>query len=240
MQSTNLTEPERIVWQVTGQVPRLLIIISGPSGVGKNTIIKNVLANHRLCMERVRTYTTRPARPDELPGDQYHFVSEEEFRQLARAGRLMEADEGMMGRDVYGLGKVYSLPANVFEGIPSDKHLVLAEVDIYGMRLLKERFPQSISIFVTAPPLALLERIRERDDAHNMTAEEIQQRMQTARRQMRAAREFDYVVFNSEDHVDTAIEAVSRIIAAERLRVRQGFDLEAVLPKEAFAVPPLH
>lgn len=228
-----LTDVEQVIKQLTGHPPRILFVLAGPSGVGKNTIIRKLLANHAGQMERVRTYTTRTPREDEVEGEQYHFVSPERFRELALAGRLMEVDEKTIGHDVYGLGHVYSMPSDLFEEIPPDKHLVIAEVDIYGMRRIKQRYPDSITIFVTAPPLDLLQRIRERRDSE-MDAEALSKRMKTAQEQIQAAREFDYVVFNHEHRLDDTIRAIEAIILAERERVRPGFDLEAIVPREAF------
>ncbi|MBN1310142.1 MAG: hypothetical protein JXB30_01905 [Anaerolineae bacterium] len=231
----NLTDAERIVLQTQGSLPRLLFVLAGPSGVGKNTIIKRLLTNNPRYLDRVRTYTTRQRRRNEVPDEQYHFVSPDEFRALALDGKLMEADAGTVGHDVYGLGDLYSMPADIFEGIPSEKHIVVAEVDIYGMRLLKERCPDCVAIFVTAPPLSLIERIHERPDDH-MDAEALSHRMQTAREQIRAAREFDYIVFNQEDRLADTIAAIERILIAERSRVRSGVDLEATLPPDAFDI----
>lgn len=231
----NLTDVERILLQTQDSLPRRLFVLAGPSGVGKNTIIKRILTNHSGHADRVRTYTTRPPRPHEVPGVQYHFVSLEEFRALALAGRLMEADANTVGHDVYGLGDLYSMPSDIYEGIPPAKHLVIAEVDIYGMRLLKQHYPDCVTIFITAPPLSLLQRIRERPDDH-MDAEVLSHRMQTAQEQIRAAKEFDYIVFNQEDQLDTTVTAIETIMAAERRRVLPGVDLEATLPPDAFAL----
>ena len=231
----NLTDAERILVQTQGSLPRLLFVLAGPSGVGKNTIIKRLLTNNPRYLDRVRTYTTRQRRPAEVPDEQYHFVSPDEFRSLALAGRLMEADADTVGHDVYGLGHLYSMPADIFEGLPPEKHLVVAEVDIYGMRLLKEHYPECVAIFITAPPLRLIERIRERPDDH-MNAKALSHRMQTAREQIRAAREFDYIVFNQEDRLADTIAAIERIFIVERSRVRPGVDLEATLPPDAFDI----
>jgi guanylate kinase len=229
----NLTDAERILLQTGGGLPRLLFVLAGPSGVGKNTIIKRLLTNHFHVMDRVRTYTTRRRRPAEIPDAQYHFVSAEEFHALAQAGKLMEVNADSIGHDVYGLGDRYSMPSDLFEGIPPEKHLVIAEVDIHGMRLLKTRYPDCVTIFITAPPLDLIERIRERPDDH-MDAEALSHRMQTAREQIRAAKEFDYIVVNPEDRLEQTLATIELILTAERSRVRSGVDLEATLPADAF------
>lgn len=229
----HLTDIEQFILQTQGTLPRLLFVVAGPSGVGKNTIIKELLTNHHHEMERLITYTTRPRRDDEVEGEQYHFVTTEQFRELALQGKLMEANEAAAGRDVYNLGYVYSMPADIYENVPREKHILLAEVDINGMRLLRQHYPGCVTIFVTAPPLALMERIRERRDEH-MDDDNLAHRMQTAREQITAASDFDYIVFNEEGRLCRAVQTIEAIIQAERMRKRPGIDLAAVIPEEAF------
>jgi guanylate kinase len=232
----NLTDVERVIRQTRGYLPRHLFVLAGPSGVGKNTIIKKLLTNHPGEMGRVVTYTTRERRENEVEGEQYHFVSYEKFRELALAGKLMEADAEIAGHDVYHSGHLYSMPTDIYEGIPPEKHLVIAEVDIHGMRRLRERYPDCVTIFVTAPPTILLERIFKRTDKH-MDASSLALRMETAREQIKAAKEFDYIVFNNTDGLQRTMTSIETIIHAERMRVRHGADLEAVIPEEAFTQP---
>jgi len=225
-----LTDVERLMVHTQGFIPRLLFVVAGPSGVGKNTIIKELLTNHPLQMSRLITYTTRPRRDDEVEGEQYRFVSPERFRALGSQGKLLEVDEHTVGHDVYKMGHVYSMPKDIYEGIPRTKHLVLAEVDIFGMRLLREHHPECVTIFVTAPPEVLLDRIRERRDDH-MDEANLAHRMQTAREQIAAAKEFDYVVFNEDGRLYHAVKTIEAIIQVERMRIREGFDLLSAAPE---------
>lgn len=233
-----LTDAERILLEIEGELPKLLFVLVGPSGVGKNTIIKKLLTNNPL-MDRIRTYTTRHARQDEIPGEQYHFVSIEEFRELAISGKLMEADASIQGRDVYGSGALYSMPKDFFGEILPGKHLVIAEVDINGMRLLKEQFPDSVTIFITAPLNTLRDRILQRPDAH-MDEENLAFRLNTALEQIRAAGQFDYLVFNGGDQLDETVHVIEAIILAERARVRHDIDLQKLMPPEAFGEQVQH
>lgn len=232
----DLTDVERVILQNTGRLDHVLFVLTGPAGVGKNNIIKRLLANHPR-MGRVRTYTTRERRPDEVEGEQYHYVSPERFRELALADKLMEANAEIAGHDVYKLGKLYSLPKDIFEEILPEQHLVIAEVDVVGAQRLRERFPDCITIFVTAPPADLLRRMEKRPDPA-MDDRSLVKRMRNAREQIREARKFDYVVFNHEGGLEAAYEAVEQIVYTERMRVRPGFDLEAVLPPDAFSMIP--
>jgi guanylate kinase len=213
-----LTDVERLMLHARGYIPRMLVIVAGPSGVGKNTIIKEVLTNHPNEMARLVTYTTRPRRDDEVEGEQYRFVTPEVFQDLARQGKLMEADAETAGHDVYKVGHVYSMPADIYDGVPANKHILLAEVDIHGMRRLRDHYPECVTIFVTAPSDALQERILERRDEH-MNDDNLAHRMQTALEQMQAASEFDFIVFNEEGHLYRTVSTIEAIIHVERLRI---------------------
>ena len=233
--SVEMTAVEQVLKQLTGTRERRLFVIAGPSGVGKNTIIKELLATHSE-MARVKTYTTRPQRDDEEEGDQYYFRTPAEFEALAKAGTLLEADaDNPRGHDVYETDHSYSMPRDLYEAIPPDSYIVLAEVDVDGAKLLREHVPDCVTIFITAPPLVLLQRIQKRDD-DQMTLKELRQRMKTARKHISAAKLFDYVVYNRKDRLRQTINAVETIVMAERMRVRPGFDLEAVIPESAFQI----
>ena len=229
-----LTDVEQVIRQVNKTLNKRLFVVAGPSGVGKNTIIKKLLANHPLEMSRVRTYTTRARREGE-GDDQYRFVDTEEFKRLACTGRLLEADaENPLGHDVYGLGKSYSMPSDIFEGMSEHQHIVVAEVDVIGAERLKARYPDCVTIFVMAPPTDLKHRIQERPD-ETMDSESLEKRMDTAEEQFRAANEFDYVIFNREGFLDETVRLVDSIIRVERMRVQKGFNLESILTPEAIA-----
>lgn len=230
--TSQLTPVERLIKNSEGTPPRLLFVIAGPSGVGKNTIIKTLLANHPIEMDRVRTYTTRAPREGEHEGQQYHFVSRDEFKAMGDRGQLLEPH----GEEVYGDGHVYSMPIDIYTEIAETAHLVIAEVDVAGTRLLKSRFPQSISIFISAPAEELLGRIEARDGAEAADAdlEKRRKRLETALEQIRAAHEFDYVVYNTHGQKDEAVQAVEAIITAERHRMRGDVSFEHEFPAESF------
>jgi len=226
--STNhLTDAERVAQQNRGELPPLLVVIAGPSGVGKNTIIRELLANHPDVMDRVRTYTTRTPRESEIEGEQYHFVSFDEFRRLAKAGALMEADEDIAGHPVYGTEDLYSMPTDIYAEVAPGKHIVIAEVDVIGADRLREHYPDCVTIFVTASVPELMRRIRWRDET--MDEAEFQQRMVIARQQIREAKKFDYLVFNRRDRMCDTLEQIETIIRAERMRIRNGLTLNETM-----------
>ncbi len=228
MPSTNhLTDAERVAQQNRGELPPLLVVIAGPSGVGKNTIIRDLLANPPYVMDRVRTYTTRTPRESEIEGEQYHFVSFDEFRRLAKAGALMEADEDIAGHPVYGTEDLYSMPTDIYAEVAPGKHIVIAEVDVIGADRLREHYPDCVTIFVTASVPELMRRIRWRDET--MDEAEFQQRMVIARQQIREAKKFDYLVFNRRDRMCDTLEQIETIIRAERMRIRNGLTLNETM-----------
>ncbi len=230
--TSQFTPVERLIKNSEGTPPRLLFVIAGPSGVGKNTIIKTLLANHPLEMDRVRTYTTRTPREGEHEGQQYHFISRDTFKTMGDRGHLLEPH----GEEVYGDGHVYSMPVDIFSEIRPGAHLVIAEVDVAGTRLLKSHFPESISIFISAPANELLGRIEARDGAEAGEAdlEKRRKRLDTALAQIRAAHEFDYMIYNTQGHQSDAVAVVEAIITAERHRVRDNVAFDHAFPAESF------
>ncbi len=232
MPQSTLSGVEKLTLMSQKVLPRRLFIISGPSGVGKNTIIRNLLSSYPVKLARVRTYTTREPREDEVNGEQYYFVSAEEFHELAHEGALMEVDGDAVGHDVYGLGKVYSIPSDPFTGIPEENHLVLAEVDTHGARLLKSHYPDAVLIFITAPIEQLEERIESRED-NTLTESELQQRIAKAYEHIQAMKDFDYVVINEDDRITESVQAVASIIDVERMRVRNNIDFESAFTGNA-------
>jgi guanylate kinase len=196
-----------------------LLVIVGPSGVGKATITHAILENPLI--HRAQTYTTRPPRPGEEAAGQYHFVSREVFEAKFASGEIMERTE------VYGTGHLYGMPADLLSAAPPEKLFVLAEVDVNGADFLRERFPGAcVTIFVTAPPDKLRQRIIARAEEEGRAPQDLEARLEKAREHMRRAADFDYLVINREGRLDDAIADVEAIIRAEVLRVPPGLDLE--------------
>ncbi len=213
------TGPEKLALRQWGKIPIRLLILVGPSGVGKGTITERLLAEVPF-LHRASTYTTRKPRPGEIEKGQYRFVSEEEFWEKVRSGEIMEHTE------VYGTGTLYGMPADLIENVPPGKHVVLAEVDPNGRRFLIERYPKRcFSVFITAPPDVLIERIRHRAGQEGSDEDELRARLTTARQQVKEAGTYDYIVFNEEGRLDETVEAIKAIILAERHRPFPGLDM---------------
>lgn len=187
----------------------LLIVISGPSGVGKDTVLAKMKQSRRL-LHYVVTATTRPQRPGEKNGLDYHFVSEEQFKRMIETGQLLE------WANVYG--NLYGVPKGQVQQALAQGLDVMVKVDVQGAATIKNILPQAVFIFLTPPSLDQLERrLRERKTE---STEELKLRMENTRREMDSLPLFDYVVVNHQDRLDSTIAQIDAIIRAEKCRVK--------------------
>ncbi len=186
----------------------LLIIISGTPGAGKDSLIQRM--KERGCpFHFVVTATDRPPRPGEVHGQDYFFLTTEEFQQMEREGELLEH------AIVYGQYK--GVPKQqVREALDSGKDVVM-RVDVQGAATIRRLVPEAVLIFLTAPTLEeLAQRLYRRGQD---SPEQLQTRLETARTEMARMEEFDYVVINRNDALDDAVDDVIAIIRAEHCRV---------------------
>jgi guanylate kinase len=188
----------------------LLIVISGPSGAGKDTVVQ-CMKERGMPFHFVVTATTRPRRANEVNGKDYFFVSKEEF------ARMIEEDELIEYAVVYGDYK--GIPKQqVREALSSGKD-VMMRVDVQGAETVRKLVPNAILIFMTVDNEQELERrLRERKTE---TAEELALRIATARKELQRVEAFDYVVVNADDHLDQAVDTIQAIITSEHQRVKQ-------------------
>jgi guanylate kinase len=196
-------------WYADLCAPRpVLVVISGPSGVGKDATIQLVKERGYPCYFVV-TATTRLQRPGEVDGVDYHFVSEAEFTQMIADGELIEHAV------VYGQYK--GIPkAGIRAALASGRDVVM-RVDVQGAATVRQLAPQAVTIFLTAETEeALIERLRRR---HTEDDSQLQQRVTTARAELERAREFKYRVVNCECNLDQTVDQVLAIIQAEKCRI---------------------
>ena len=185
----------------------LLVVISGPSGVGKDALL-DVLRSRGRPYHFAITATTRPRRGVEMDSRDYYFLTPDRFEELAASGELLE--NALVYDHRYGVPK-----APVRDALASGRD-VLMRTDIQGAATIKGAVPQAVTIFLAPASLAELEeRLRRRATD---SPETVRLRLDTARREMDAAGHFDHVVVNAEDHLEEAADQVERIIAAERAR----------------------
>ena len=187
----------------------VLIIISGPSGVGKGTVCRRLIEKRDTLKLSIST-TTRPPRPGEEEGREYYFASEDSFKGMIKAKAFLEW--AMVH------GHYYGTPRDaVRQVIAAGKDLIL-EIDVQGAAQVRKNSPGAILIFLAPPSLEALEgRIRGRGTED---AQRIRQRLVTARQEMEAYRLYDYLVVN--DFVDKAADLIDSIIEAEKCRISRG------------------
>jgi guanylate kinase len=187
----------------------LVFVLSGPSGVGKSTLIE-LLKQDGFPITYCVTATTRPRRPGEIDGVHYYFLSEEALDELLARGQLLE-------HAVIHSAYRYGIPLySVREGLRHGNDLIMAP-DVQGAETVRRKLPRAITIFLRPPSIEeLVPRLEARGTE---TPAERRARLQTAEREMRRAGEYDYVVINHRDRQHEALEHLKAIITAERLRV---------------------
>ncbi|MFO7944788.1 MAG: guanylate kinase [Anaerolineales bacterium] len=186
----------------------LLIVISGPSGVGKDSVIAE-LKERDLPLHFVITATSRPPRPEEEHGVDYFFVSEEEFEEMIDRGDLLEY--AVVYDEYKGIPKV-----QVREGLESGKHVVM-RVDVQGAETVRNLVQDALLIFLTAQnEEELVSRLKNRETEDD---ESLKIRLQTVRQELKQMEWFDYVVINREGELDETVDVIEAIIEAEQHRV---------------------
>ncbi|NBU23259.1 MAG: guanylate kinase [Actinobacteria bacterium] len=177
-----------------------LVVLAGPAGVGKGTIVQRILATEPDFMLSVSA-TTRQPRPGEVNGVHYHFITKEQFEELIAQNQLLEYAV------VHG-SNFYGTPLNeLTRAEAQDKHLLL-EIDLQGARQVKERIPEALTIFISPPSWEELEsRLRNRGTE---TEEQIQTRLSTARTELASAGEFDFNLTNQD--LDSCVKEVVELV----------------------------
>jgi guanylate kinase len=200
-----VTDPEIL----EGAPGAQLVIISGPSGVGKDTIIDALRARPRdPDYHYVVTCTTRAPRPGEVPGVSYHFLSRAEFKALRDSGELLESAE------VHG--NWYGTPRREVARALAEGYDVILKIDVQGARVVKERVPDALLVFIVPPSLeALFQRLRTRATE---TADELEIRQRNAAIELARQGDYDQVVVNEDGEVERTAAEIEAIIAQEKRR----------------------
>ncbi len=187
----------------------LLVVLSGPSGVGKDSILMR-MRDIGFPFHFVVTATSRAQRPGERDGYDYHFVSQERFEEMIARGELLEWAE------VYGHYK--GIPkSEVAQALQSGRDVIL-RIDVQGAATIKRLAPDAVFIFLAPGSFDELHtRLQWR---RTEAPDQMERRLAMARREMEALDTFDYVVINREDHLDEAVGQIRNIMSAEKQRVR--------------------
>ncbi len=202
-----MSEPEALV----GEPGALLVIISGPSGVGKDTIIDALRARDPKeggDYHYVVTCTTRSPRPGEIADVSYHFLAPDEFHALRDSGELLEANE------VHG--NWYGTPRReVARALAAGRDVIL-KIDVQGARVVKERVPEALLVFIVPPSMeALFQRLRSRATE---SANELELRQRNAAIELARQGDYDQVVVNETGEVDRTAAEIQAIVAQEKRR----------------------
>jgi guanylate kinase len=185
----------------------LLIVISGPSGVGKDTVIEH-MKQRGMPFHFVVTATTRDRRPTETHGVDYFFLSKDQFAEMIEHDELLEW--AIVYNDFKGIPK-----QQVRDAIATGKDVVM-RIDVQGAATIRRLCPEALLIFLTTHDEdELVQRLTARQSE---TPEELKLRIATARQEMRRMENFDYVVLNQQDCLDETVDVIEAIIMAEHHR----------------------
>lgn len=194
---------------MSSSAPRgVLFIVSAPSGTGKTTLVERLVQlvpNLRMS----RSYTSRAERPGERDGVDYNFISRERFEEMARDNQFLE------WADVFG--NYYGTCAADTEAFLAQGEDVVLVIDVQGARQVRSRGIETVGVFVLPPSVEVLEqRLRGRSKD---SEEQIQRRLEVARREVGEFEQYKYVVIN--DELAPAVERLRGIVLAERARIRR-------------------
>lgn len=178
-----------------------LIVLTGPSGVGKGTLLRSLLQRHPELFLSI-SVTTRSPRPGEIDGLHYHFVDRPQFERMVAQGELLEWAEFA--------GNCYGTPRAPVEAQIRQGRWVILEIELEGARQVRRTFPEAIQIFLLPPSMVALEaRIRSRGQDSEVA---IERRLQRAQAEVAAADEFDVQIIN--DDLEKALNAIEKTLFA--------------------------
>lgn len=190
----------------------LILIMSGPSGVGKDAIISRLIKRNND-YKYIVTFTTRRKRPNEINGKHYHFVSEDIFNDLIAKDELLE------WANVYG--NYYGVPKDTVKDSFNKYAITIIKVDIQGAQRLKTIIPDAIYIFITGTSETdLHSRLINRG---SIELDDVYRRLNNIENEMKRIQLFDYVVENKPGDILSAVSSINSIIVAERCRVKPRF-----------------
>lgn len=193
----------------------IVMVVSGPSGVGKSTVVKEFIRRHPDFQNSV-SVTTRVQRPQETEGKDYYFKTQEEFMDMLAKGDILEFDQFD--------GNYYGTPKPPIQQAYEQGEHIIFELTVKGALSVKKNFPGAISIFLMPPSMqALYRRLHDRG---TQTSDSMLRRMTRAQNEILSAKQFDFVVRNAENDLEHSISQLEAIAEAERLRYRMHAGME--------------
>jgi guanylate kinase len=188
--------------------PPLLVVLTGPSGVGKDVTLER-MKERGMPFHYVVTVTTRKIRPGEIHGKHYYFVSQAEYNRMLENGELLEHAE------VYG--NCYGIPrSEVAEPLRRGQDVIM-KPDVQGARKMRQLEPEAVFIFL-APP-SMEEQAKRLFYRKTEDPQELARRLEVARQEMHELTHFDYVVVNHNNRLDETVDTIRAIVRAEKCRV---------------------
>ena len=186
----------------------LLIVLSGPSGAGKDSVLTR-MKELDIPLEFIVTVTTRPRRPNERDNIDYHFISEASFQKMLQKKELLE------WANVYG--NWYGVPKQSVKQALDRGQDTIIKVDIQGATTIKKILPQAVFIFLIPPSMPeLITRLRQRNTESKT---DFELRLKTAEQEIKKLPMFDYAVVNQQEQIDNVVSDIRAIITAEKLRL---------------------
>jgi len=182
-----------------------IVLLSGPSGSGKTTLVRRLVSESPVPLVKSISATTRAPRPSEVPGDDYYFLSDSEFRKRLSNGEFIEYAE------VFSSGFLYGTLQSELERAWNRNSWAFLEIDVQGAMQVVRQYPQAVTIFLKTPsPEEFERRLRQRGTE---TEENIRKRLATAAKEVEMADEYKYVVIN--DQLDQAVREICEILRKE-------------------------
>lgn len=182
-----------------------VVVLSGPSGSGKTTIVNRLMTDSPVRLMKAVSATTRPSRPQEINGQDYHFLTNEEFQTQ------LEADDFLEHAEVFSSGFFYGTLKSEIDRAAELGRWVFLEIDVEGALNVVQKYPRAITIFLKTPSSAEFERrLRARGTE---TEEVIQKRLATAAKELQSADRYRHIVVN--DTLDTAVAEICEILESE-------------------------
>ena len=194
------------------EISALIVVIAGPSGVGKDVLIERMDEIGQIGFHFTVTATTRRPRPDETDGINHLFVSDIEFQNLIAAGELLEW--------AFVYGNYYGVPKKqVHEALSNGNHVII-RVDVQGAKRIRELVPEALLLFIVPPSIDVLQKHLELRDVNSES--EMNKRLAAAAEEIGQSDVFDYVITNEEDHLDETVTKVLEIIEYESSKMPPG------------------